>query len=449
MAKVNSPNVLNIFLLEDDKWYNKFLLHHLTLNPDNIVESYFTSCDLLKNLYKDPAVIVLDYSLSDGNGADVLKKIKITNPGVYVIIVSGQEDIDTAVDLLKHGATDYIIKNDDTKERLWASIANIRDKIALKDEIVQLKNELKNQFDFSESMIGSCKAIKSVYSFIEKACSSNITVSIYGETGTGKEVVAKTIHYNSLRKNGKFVAVNVASIPKDLIESELFGHEKGAFTGAIARRIGKFEEANKGTLFLDEIAEMSLNMQAKLLRVLQERELVRIGGNEILKFDTRIIVATHKDLAQEVKKGNFREDLYYRILGLTVHLPPLRERGSDIIMLAKHFVKLYCNENKINLLKLSNEALDKLMEYPYPGNIRELKSIIDLACLMAEKSIIECKNIRYPDNAGSQNIFLREMSLEEYDKRIISEYLQKYNNNVLLVAKKLNIGKSTIYRMLK
>lgn len=194
---------------------------------------------------------------------------------------------------------------------------------------------------------------------------------------------------------------------------------------------------------------MSLNMQAKLLRVLQERELVRIGGNEILKFDTRIIVATHKDLAQEVKKGNFREDLYYRILGLTVYLPPLRERGSDIIMLAKHFVKLYCNENKINLLKLSNEALDKLMDYPYPGNIRELKSIIDLACLMAEKSIIECKNIKYPDNAGSQNIFLREMSLEEYDKRIISEYLQKYNNNVLLVAKKLNIGKSTIYRMLK
>ena len=449
MAASNSVNGLSIYLLEDDKWYNTFLTHHLTLNPDNIVESFFTAAELLKNLYKNPAVVVLDYSLPDGNGATVLKKIKEFNPNIYVIIVSGQEDIATVVHLLKQGASDYIIKNDETKERLWASIANIRDKISLKEEITELKNELKTQYDFSESMIGNSPVLKQVYGIIEKACASNITVSIHGETGTGKEVVAKVIHYNSIRKKGKFVAVNVASIPNELFESELFGHEKGAFTGAIARRIGRFEEANNGTLFLDEIAEMDLNMQVKLLRVLQERELTRVGGNELVKFDTRILVATHKDLAEEVRKGNFREDLYYRILGLMIDLPPLRERGSDIILLAKHFIKLYCKDNKINLLKLSNEAQNKLMDYYYPGNIRELKSIIDLSCVMSENGVIEADNIKFMKSGNPQDIFLKEMTLDEYTERIIKNYLEKYNNNVLLVAKKLNVGKSTIYRMLK
>ena len=332
---------------------------------------------------------------------------------------------------------------------MWASITNIRDKIALKEEIVELKNELTTHYDFSESMIGSSKSIKNVYSIIEKACSSNITVSIHGETGTGKEVVAKVIHYNSVRKKGKFVAVNVASIPSELIESELFGHEKGAFTGAVARRIGRFEEANNGTLFLDEIAEMDLNMQVKLLRVLQERELSRVGGNELVKFDARILVATHKDLAEEVKKGNFREDLYYRILGLMIELPPLRERESDIILLAKHFIKLYCKDNKLNLIKLSTEAQNKLLDYHYPGNIRELKSITDLACVMSENDIIEADNIKFMKSGNAQDIFLKEMTLDEYTERIIHNYLEKYNNNVLLVAKKLNVGKSTIYRMLK
>ena len=262
-------------------------------------------------------------------------------------------------------------------------------------------------------------------------------------------MVAKVIHYNSARKKGKFVAVNVASIPSELIESELFGHEKGAFTGAIARRIGKFEEANNGTLFLDEIAEMDLNMQVKLLRVLQERELTRVGGNETIKFDARILVATHKDLAEEVRKGNFREDLYYRILGLMVELPPLRERGSDIILLTKHFIKSYCKDNKLSLIKISTEAQNKLMDYYYPGNIRELKSIVDLACVMCENGEIQADNIKFMKSGNPQDIFLKEMTLDEYTERIIKNYLEKYNNNVLLVAKKLNVGKSTIYRMLK
>ncbi len=449
MRVKKSKNELRIHIVDDDKLYNSFLSHLLSLNPDNIVESYLTGANLLKNLYKNPEIIILDYHLPDFNGSSLLQKISENNPEIAVVVVSGQEDISTAIKLLKEGAADYIVKNDDTKERLWMSISHLRDKISMREEIVELKNELKSQYDFSETIIGTHESMKSLYSLIDKACRSSISVSILGETGTGKEVAAKTIHYNSARKKAKFIAVNVASIPNELIESELFGHEKGSFTGAVARRIGRFEEANNGTLFLDEIAEMELTMQAKLLRVLQERELTRVGGNEVVKFDARIIIATHRDLAEEVKKGNFREDLYYRLLGLSIQLPPLRERGSDIVLLAKHFIKMNCAANNLSLFKITAEAQNKLMDYHFPGNIRELKSMIDLACVMSNNDTIDAENIKFGKSASSSDFLLKEMTLDEYNKKLIATYLEKYNNNVLLVAKKLNIGKSTIYRMLK
>ncbi|MBS1635770.1 MAG: sigma-54-dependent Fis family transcriptional regulator [Bacteroidetes bacterium] len=449
MPQSKPKNELRIHLVEDDKWYNGFLTHHLSLNPDNILESFSTGKELLKNLYKSPAVVIVDYSLPDMNGADLMLKIREYNPDIAIIVVSGQEDISTAVNLLKEGASDYIVKNDETKERLWAAVNNIRDKMGLREEIRELRSELKVKYDFSDSVIGSSPVMKQVNEMIERACNSNITVSIYGETGTGKEVIAKTIHYNSSRQKGKFVAVNVASIPGELIESELFGHEKGAFTGAHARRIGRFEEADKGTLFLDEIAEMELPMQAKLLRVLQERELSRVGGNDLIKFDVRIIVATHKDLAEEVKAGRFREDLYYRLLGLSIQLPPLRERSSDIIQLTRHFIKQYCHENKCMEIKISPEAQDKLLAYQFPGNIRELKSVIELACVMCDDGIIGPDQIKFSRSGRKPDEMAQEMTLDEYNNQIILNFLRKYNNNVLLVAKKLNIGKSTIYRMLK
>lgn len=449
MAVKKSKNELRIHIVDDDKLYNSFLSHLISLNPDNIVESYATGADLLKNLYKNPEIIILDYYLPDYNGSTLLAKINENNPEIAVVVVSGQDDISTAIKLLKEGAADYIVKNDDTKERLWMSVSNLRDKISMREEIVELKNELESHYDFSETIVGTHESMKSLYSLIDKACRSSISVSILGETGTGKEVAAKTIHYNSSRKKGKFVAVNVASIPNELIESELFGHEKGSFTGAVARRIGRFEEANNGTLFLDEIAEMELTMQAKLLRVLQERELTRVGGNDVVKFDARIIIATHRDLAEEVKKGNFREDLYYRLLGLSIQLPPLRERGSDIVLLAKHFIKVNCATNKLSLFKITAEAQNKLMDYHFPGNIRELKSMIDLACVMSNNDTIDAENIKFGKSASNNDFLLKEMTLEEYNKKMILTYLEKYNNNVVLVAQKLNIGKSTIYRMLK
>jgi DNA-binding NtrC family response regulator len=229
----------------------------------------------------------------------------------------------------------------------------------------------------------------------------------------------------------------------------MFGHEKGAFTGASNRRIGKFEEANKGTLFLDEIGEMSMNMQSKLLRALQEKEITRVGGNETIKTDARIIVATHKSLLEEVRQGKFREDLYYRLLGLPIELPPLRDRGSDVILLAKSFVNAFCSENKMEEISISKEAQEKLLSYPFPGNVRELKAIIELAAVMANNNVIELDDINFQQSKDMSDIMLEEMTLVEYNRKIIKSYLQKYDNDIMAVAAKLDIGKSTIYRMKK
>ena len=229
----------------------------------------------------------------------------------------------------------------------------------------------------------------------------------------------------------------------------MFGHEKGAFTGAISKRVGKFEEAQEGTIFLDEIGEMELNLQAKLLRVIQEREVSRIGGNGAIKLDVRIIVATHKDLAAEVSNGNFREDLYYRLLGLPIHLPPLRERGNDVIVIAKYFLKEFCEENSLGKMFVSHFAQEKLLNYPFPGNVRELKSVIELAAVMANDQEIHEEDIKFNSILKEDNFLEQELSLRDYTFKIIQHFLDKYDNNVIKVAKKLDIGKSTIYRYLK
>lgn len=439
---------VKIFVVEDDATYSKFLQYVLSLNPDFEVEFFTTGKACLSELNKRPSIITLDYSLPDIAGEEVLKEIKAFDPNISVIIVSAQEKIGTAVELLKAGAFDYISKDEDAKDRILNSINNARNKTSLIREIDRLKEEINTKYEFEKSIIGNSPAIKKVFGLIEKSLKTNITVSITGETGTGKELVAKAIHYNSTRKNKKLIAVNISAIPKDLIESELFGHEKGAFTGASGRRIGKFEEAAGGTLFLDEIGEMDLGLQSKLLRVLQERELNRVGGNETIKVDVRIIVATHRNLQEEVKKGSFREDLYYRLLGLPIHLPPLRERDRDVIVIAKYFLDQFSLENKFKKYKVSPEAQQKLLEYPFPGNIRELKSIIELAAVMAQDNLIMPDDITFT-NATQDSFMLKEMKLQEYLYHIIRNYLTKYDNNVLEVARKLDIGKSSIYRYLK
>lgn len=439
---------IKIFVVEDDPAYTKFLKYVLGLNPDFEVDYFTTGKACIERLHEKPAVITLDYSLPDMPGEKVLKEIREFNPDISVIIISAQEKIGTVVELLKSGAFDYIPKDEEAKDRILNSINHARSKNSLIREIDRLKQEITVKYDFEKSIIGTSPAIKKVFALIEKALKTNITVSITGETGTGKELIAKAIHYHSSRKNKPFVPVNVAAIPKDLIESELFGHEKGAFTGASSRRIGKFEEAEGGTIFLDEIGEMDLNLQAKLLRVLQERELSRIGSNQLVKLDVRVLVATHRDLTEEVKAGRFREDLYYRLLGLPIRVPPLRERGQDVVLIAKHFLDQFAVENGMKKVKIAPDAQDALMQHPYPGNVRELKSLIELAAVMAEDGMIKAADLNF-GTMGTDNFLLKEMTMQQYMYKIIRSYLKRYDNNVLDVARRLDIGKSSIYRYLK
>ncbi len=382
-------------------------------------------------------------------GYDVLQKIQKRKPETNVIVISAQENITTAIDLMKNGAYDYIMKAPDTREKLSNIIRNIRKSDQLKTENILLKDAVKEKYNFRKLIKGNSREIEHIFELMEKASQTQISVSISGATGTGKELVAKGIHYNSKRSNKPFIAVNVSAIPEGLVESELFGHEKGAFTGADSRKAGKFEQANNGTLFLDEIADLDINVQAKLLRVIQERELVRLGSSETIPLDVRIITATHKNLSKLVSEGKFRQDLYYRLLGLPIELPTLRDRGNDIILLAKYFVNEFCRENDMDAKDISEEAKKMLLSYHFPGNIRELKAMMELACVMTNRNVIKANHLNMNIDDSVQNLLASEKTLDEYNNEIIKHFLTKYNQNVRLVASKLGIGKSTIYRMLQ
>ncbi|NCB08747.1 MAG: sigma-54-dependent Fis family transcriptional regulator [Bacteroidia bacterium] len=443
-----NPIKYKIFVVEDNVLYAQVLKKHLE-NDHFQVKVFHTGKDCIMKLNEAPDVITLDYTLPDMTGHDVLNEIQQKLPNTHVIVISAQENINTAIELMKSGAYDYIMKAPDTREKLSNIIKNIYKTDQLKNENILLKDAVKEKYNFRNLIKGNSREIDHVFDLMEKAIQTNISVSISGATGTGKELVAKGIHYNSKRSAKPFVAVNVSAIPETLLESELFGHEKGAFTGADFRKIGKFEQANNGTLFLDEIADLDLNLQAKLLRVIQEREVVRLGGNEIIPLDVRIITATHKNLGNMVAEGKFRQDLYYRLLGLPIELPPLKDRGNDIILLAKYFVDEFCKENDMEPKTISDEAKKMLLTYHYPGNIRELKAVMELACVMTNRDIIKPTHLNMNIDDSVQNLLASEKTLDEYNLEIINHFLNKYNHNVRLVASKLGIGKSTIYRMLQ
>ncbi|MCK3682953.1 sigma-54 dependent transcriptional regulator [Maribellus sp. YY47] len=437
-----------VFIVEDNELYARVLKKQLT--DDNLkVKVFHNGTDFINALQEAPDVVTLDYTLPDMTGKEVLEKIQKELPSANVIVISAQESIATAIEMMKMGAYDYIMKAPDTRERLSNVINNIYKTDQLKSENEILKDAVKEKYNFRSLIKGNSREIDHVFELMNKATQTNISVSISGETGTGKELVAKGIHFNSRRNAKPFVAVNVSAIPDGLIESELFGHEKGAFTGADFRKIGKFELANGGTLFLDEIADLNLNLQAKLLRVLQERELVRLGGNETIPLDVRIITATHKNLAALAAEDRFRQDLYYRLLGLPIEIPPLRQRGNDKILLAKFFVDEFCRENELEPKTISDEAKQMLLTYHYPGNIRELKAIMELACVMCSRDVIKPNHLNMNVDENVQNLLAAEKTLEEYNNDIVKYFLNKYNQNVRLVANKLGIGKSTIYRMLQ
>ncbi|MCC3154490.1 sigma-54 dependent transcriptional regulator [Hymenobacter sp. BT770] len=437
-----------IFVVEDNQWYGELLLHRLGQNPNNSVQRFTTARACLEQLGQQPDFITLDYSLPDAKGEQVLRQIKERLPNTEVIVISGQENVATAVSMLRQGAYDYLVKDENTLDRLWNLVSKVEQQVRLRRENTQLRKQIGSRYSPGQAILGEHASVQLVQTLIAKAARTTITVSVSGETGTGKELVAKAIHYQSSRAGQPFVAVNMAAIPRELVESELFGHEKGAFTGAVARRVGRLEEAHGGTLFLDEIADLEPSLQAKLLRVLQEREVTRVGGSQTVAFDVRLIVATHCDLLAEVQAGRFREDLYYRLLGLPIVLPPLRQRGHDILLLAQAFIGEFCALNNLPPRQLTDSARTRLLEHPFPGNVRELKAVVELAAVLADGEQIQAADL--PLRAGPAAVGPgSQLSLREQTTAIVQACLDEMGGDVLAVAARLRIGKSTIYRMLQ
>ena len=383
-----------IFVVEDELMLSTLIRNGLQQIPDAEVIPFFSAEDCLQNLYQNPDIVTVDYNLPGMDGVQLMDKIKAFNENILVIAVSGQDDVQVVVNAYKKGAQDYIVKDSNTIINLVNSIKNLSVNVRLRQEVEHLKEQIIDRNKYSQ-IIGSSHSILKVMKMIQKVENNNIMVLITGESGTGKELVAKAIHFNSQRKKNAFVTVNMGAIPEELIESELFGHEKGAFTDARDRRIGKFEEANQGTIFLDEIGEMNLNLQTKILRVLQEKEVVRVGGNKTIKLDVRVLAATNRNLTEEVKSGRFRQDLYYRIQGFLIHLPPLRNRGDDIILMAKYFLSDFCKQNKLGEITLGREVCKVLLEYEWPGNVRELKAVIERAAILCENKVITEEDIMF------------------------------------------------------
>ena len=402
-----------------------------------------------------PDVVLLDLKMPKKNGIEVLKEIKKINDSIPVIMITAHGNIETAIEAMKLGAFDYVQKPFEMEEInvLIKKALKIRD---LTMEVELLRDEL-SRISRGNQIIGESPQIKEVMDLVNRVAKSNATVLILGESGTGKELVANAIHYNSDRKNKPFVKVNCGALPENLLESELFGHEKGAFTGAISRKIGRFERAHGGSIFLDEIGEMSFSTQVKLLRVLQEKQIERVGSTEVIDVDVRIIAATNKDLKRLVEEGRFREDLYYRLNVIPIKIPPLRERKQDIPLLVKYFLQKYSLETGRRGMTISDSALDKLKTYSWPGNIRELQNVIERAVILSPGREITEDQLPPEIVKRDRQVELDEfklpkngVNLNDLEKSLIKQALDMTNDNQTEAARLLGITRHTlIYRMEK
>ena len=417
---------MRVFVLDDDKWYRDFIKYHLELNPDLDVSVYASARELKTAFSEKPDVICLDFDMPDATGGELMREAMKEVPDSEIVMISGQDDVGTAVQLLKSGAYDYITKDDETGDRLWNTILKIKEKRELQDEVKTLRKEVKKKYDNGVAFVGSSNGITKVQALIEKASTTNISVSIFGETGTGKELIARAIHNVGNRSGRPMIKVNCAALPKDLIESELFGHVKGSFTGALRDRDGKFELADGGTLFLDEIGEMPLELQPKLLRALQEGEIEKVGGNNTIKVNVRIIAATNKRLKEEVEKGNFREDLFFRLNVFPVQIPPLRERKEDIPILTELFLSKYTQKHGKKIDYIEDASREFLQSYEWPGNVRELENLIERAVIVSNHNTLTLTPSNQAD-ASKKRINQLNLTLDEVQRDYIVKILNECN----------------------
>ncbi|MFO7524484.1 MAG: sigma-54 dependent transcriptional regulator [Ignavibacteriaceae bacterium] len=445
-----------IFIVDDEQAISKLLSYWVKDRWKYEVDTYSNGEDAIRNLTKKPDLVLLDIMLPGVNGIETLKKIKQFDDSLPVIMLSAQGSIEVAVESLRYGAYDYFTKPID-QQKLELSIKNAIRNYDLTKELLNLRENVKQEYSF-DNIISADGRMQDVFKLVSKVLNNDITVLIYGESGTGKELIARAIHYNGIRKDKPFVVVNCASIPRELLESELFGHEKGAFTGAHQRKLGKFEIARGGTIFLDEVGELEMLLQAKLLRVIQQKEFERVGGTELIKTDVRIISATNRDLKHAVEDKEFREDLFYRLNSFPIFVPPLRSRRGDILILAEHFVKKFSEKLSKQIKGFTKRALKIVYEYNWPGNVREVENTIERCIIITDSDMIDVDDLpahlRTAENTTSADVngplFSDEtiIPFEKLKEEAIRHALKVTNGNIVEAAKKLKLGRATIYRLM-
>lgn len=446
-----------VFIVDDELALAKLMNHWVKDKWHYNTEVFQSGEEMLKKLNRRPDLILLDIMLPGLNGVETLKRIKQFDENLPVIMLSAQGSVEVAVEALRFGAFDYFPKPIE-QQRLEPAIKNAIKSYELTRELDNLREVVKTDYSF-DHIISADSKMQDVFRFVSKVLNNDISVLIYGESGTGKELIARAIHFNGARRNKPFVVVNCASIPRELLESELFGHEKGSFTGAYQRKIGKFELANEGTIFLDEIGDLEMSLQAKLLRVIQEKSFERVGGNETIKSEVRIISATNRDLKAAVEKKEFREDLYYRLNSFPIYVPPLRQRRGDILVLANHFLDSFNTKLGKNIKGFSKKALKMIYEYEWPGNVREMENTIERCIIMADGNIIDVNDLPVHINSsdgdssfdGSSRLFDDDIVIpfENLKEEAIKHALRVTKGNIVEAAKKLQLGRATIYRLME
>ncbi|MGC1404704.1 MAG: sigma-54 dependent transcriptional regulator [Thermodesulfobacteriota bacterium] len=461
----------HILVIDDDPSVRNILEEFLQLKgfEVSVVGDGEVGVDVIQEKKID--LYLVDLVLPGMGGIEVLKKVSLLNIAIPAIVITGFGAIETAVEAIKSGAFDYITKPF-VLEELFLVVQRALNFSKLKKENFSLKRQLKQRYDY-QGLIGNSPQMQNVYGLIKKISDTDATILIEGESGTGKELIAKTIHYNSSRGQNPFIPFNCAAIPKDLLESELFGHERGAFTGAINTRIGRFERANGGTILLDEIGELLPSFQVKLLRVLQEREFERVGGSKTIKVDVRILAATNKNLEEETRCGNFREDLFYRLNVIPLHIPPLRERPEDIPVLTDYFLQYFSRKRKRETVRINQEVMDLFRQYPWPGNVREMENLMERMVILNDDELITAKDLpqrfqelstvprkedsRSPSGPGEsppeglladRSVNLNTL-VEELEKSLINQALQKSRGVKSRAAELLGLKRTTLLEKIR
>jgi len=448
-------NKSEILVVDDDSAHRTMLKTLLSGWQYNIIEADDGSAAIEKVRERPFDLVLMDVRMLKVSGLEALDEIKAFNPAIPVIIMTAYSSLETAVEAIKKGAYDYLTKPLDF-DKLKITIKRAMEHIRLKEENRILKESLGKHFD-RQNIIGKSLAMIKLLETVSQVAASEATVLVNGESGTGKELIAGAIHFNSPRKDGPFVKINCAAITETLLESELFGHEKGAFTGADKRKDGRFVQAHKGSLFLDEVSEMTLAMQVKLLRVLQEREITRVGGDDSVKVDVRVIGATNRNLMNMIKEGLFREDLFYRLNVISLDVPPLRKRRDDIILLAQHFLQDFAAKNRKQVKGFTPKAIDHLIRLDWPGNVRELMNAVERAVVLARTEYIDDEDLSIIQTSLGQTAestpVLEDMNgmttLEDMERTAVIKTLKASNGNKSEAARRLGITRKTLHKKLK